>query len=215
MTGVTTRIGENWVKNPNRALPAIELEFDETADEYEERSAEWDYRGAVDGAEFFAGLVARTAKVIDAGCGTGLVGRELARRGFIHLAACDISAGMLAHAHAKGVYPLGLFKSDIGAMPFGHASFDALLCVAVLTYAASIERVFAEFERVVRPGGLIVFSHRVDLERDCGFDAALALRLDGDLWQTVRVSPPRLYYPRKEDYADKITVRYHAYRTLA
>ena len=209
-----TRIGENWVKNPNRVLADIELEFDETAAEYEERSAEWDHRGARDGGAFFAALVAGSAKVLDAGCGTGLVGRELASHGFTDLTGCDISAEMLDRARAKGVYRSGLVKSDIGRMPFADGAFDALVCIAVLTYAASMERIFAEFERVVRPGGTIAFSHRVDLEADCGFPEALTPRLDRRAWDPVTVTPPHLYYPGKADYLDSITVRYHAYRRL-
>ena len=156
----------------------------------------WEYRGATDGAAFFAAHVAPPATVVEAGCGTGLVGERLAARGFNDLTGCDISARMLELAQAKAVYGGGLFRTDIGEMPFSDAGFDALVCIAVLTYAASIERVFAEFDRVVRPGGTIVFSHRPDLEHDCGFDAALARRV-GRTWIPVAVSEPQLYYPRQ------------------
>jgi ubiquinone/menaquinone biosynthesis C-methylase UbiE len=211
-TQTRTRIGENWVTNPHRVLADIESEFDETAHEYEDSSAAWDYRGARDGSAFFAALVPTAARVLDAGCGTGLVGRGLAARGFSRLTGCDISSAMLAKAQAKGVYSGGCHKADIGRMPFADASFDALVCIAVLTYAASIARIFAEFDRVVRPGGAIVFSHRVDLEGDCGFPDALARRLESQAWERLAVSEPQLYYPRKEDYLDRITVRYHGYR---
>ena len=87
-----------------------------------------------------------------------------------------------------------------------------LVCIAVLTYAPSIERVFTEFERVTRPGGILAFSHRIDLEADCGFAEALGARVLAEDWSLIAVTGPRLYYPRKPDYADLITVRYHAYR---
>ena len=214
-TQARTRIGENWVKNPNRVLAGIEAEFDETAQDYEESSAIWDYRGAVDGGAFTAAVVPTAARVLDAGCGTGLVGHQLAARGFSDLTGCDISSAMLARAQEKRIYSGGCHKADIGRMPFADASFDALACIAVLTYAESIERMFGEFDRVVRPGGTIVFSHRVDLEEDCGFPEALAGRLDSQAWERLIVSQPRLYYPLKEDYLDKITVRYHGYRRRA
>ena len=53
-TEAAVRIGENWVRNPHRFLADIEHEFDATANEYEAMSELWDYRGATDGAAFFA-----------------------------------------------------------------------------------------------------------------------------------------------------------------
>ena len=212
MDSATFEIGANWVTSPHRMLRDIEQEFDLTADQYEARSAEWDYRGASDGPALVARHVPRRARVLDAGCGTGLIGAALAEAGFRDLTGVDISTGMLARAKARGVYLGGLVRADLCAMPFEDHGFDALVCIAVLTYAPSIERVFTEFERVLRPGGLFVFSHRVDLEGDCGFDEALTRRLSAARWRSVEVTEPRLYYPGKPDYADIITVRYHAYR---
>mgnify|MGYP000862995932 CR=1 FL=1 len=77
MTDHTFEIGSNWVKSPHRILADIEREFDLTADGYEARSAEWDYRGATDGPAFAARHLPCPARVLDAGCGTGLVGAGL------------------------------------------------------------------------------------------------------------------------------------------
>jgi ubiquinone/menaquinone biosynthesis C-methylase UbiE len=207
----TFEIGSNWVRNPHRVLAEIEREFDLTAEGYEARSAEWDYRGATDGPAFAARHLPAGARILDAGCGTGLIGAGLHALGWEDLAGADISAGMLARARARGIYRT-LAKCDLCAMPFEDASFDAVVCIAVLTYAPSLERTFSEFERVLRPGGLLVFSHRVDLEADCGFDEALARRLPTGAWTTLEVTAPMLYYPNKPDYAAVVTVRYHAYR---
>lgn len=211
MDSATFEIGANWVTSPHRVLRDIEQEFDLTADQYEARSAEWDYRGATDGPAFVARHVPCGAKILDAGCGTGLIGAALAGMGYHDLTGVDISAGMLARAEARRVYAGGLVRADLCAMPLDDDSFDAVVCIAVLTYAPSIERVFTEFERVLRPGGCLVFSHRVDLEGDCGFDEALARRLSAVRWRSVELTEPMLYYPSKPDYADLITIRYHAY----
>ena len=176
----TFEVGSNWVKNPHRDLGDIEREFDLTADQYEACSTEWDYRGAIDGPAFISRHLPREARILDAGCGTGLIGAGLAARGYRNLTGIDISASMLKRAREReGVYSGGLVKADLCSMPFPEASFDALVCIAVLTYAPSIERVFTEFERVTRPGGILVFSHRIDLETDCGFAEALSARAAG------------------------------------
>lgn len=211
MTTETFEIGSNWVKNPHRVLADIEKEFDLTAEGDEIRSDEWDYRGATDGPTFAARHLPRPARILDTGCGTGLIGAGLHARGWDDIAGADISAGMLAHARARGIFR-SLAQCDLCAMPFGDGDFDTVVCIAVLTYAPSIEQVFREFERVLRPGGLLIFSHRVDLETDCSFDEALARRLQRGDWSEIEVTAPMPYYPLKSDYADVITIRYHAYR---
>ncbi|EKV27387.1 hypothetical protein C882_1889 [Caenispirillum salinarum AK4] len=56
-------------------------------------------------AETFARVAeAKVSPVLDAGCGTGLVGVELATRGFPVVDGLDISPEMLGEARAKGVY---------------------------------------------------------------------------------------------------------------
>jgi predicted TPR repeat methyltransferase len=208
------QVGFNWVLDPNQRLDDIEAEFDESAGAYEASSLAWDYRGARDGAAFFARQATPDSRVVEMGCGSGLVGQELALRGFSQLTGCDISAGMLELARQKGVYSGGLVKTDIAATPLLDASVDALLCIAVLTYANNIERVFCEFDRLVRPGGVIVFSHRVDLESRAGFAPALGRRIDRGHWRRIEVTEPQLYYPGRADYADTIVIRYHAYERI-
>ena len=192
----TFEVGSNWVKNPHRDLRDIEREFDLAADQYEACSAEWDYRGATDGPAFVAQHLPRDGRILDAGCGTGLIGAALAARGYRDLTGIDISAGMLNRARARaGVYSGGLVKADLCSMPFPEASFDAVVCIAVLTYAPSIERIFTEFERVTRLGGILAFSHRIDLETDCGFAEALIARLLAEDWSLVAVTEPMLLLP--------------------
>src|SRR5690554_2070664 len=55
-------------------------------------------------AETLAPLLPEGAVVLDAGCGTGLAGAELARRGVSAIDGIDISPEMLTEARAKQVY---------------------------------------------------------------------------------------------------------------
>lgn len=207
----TPSIGSNWVLSPNLKIADIESEFDESASGYEASSRTWNYRGAEDGAAFFIQHIDPSAKVIDVGCGSGLVGNELSAAGFNSLTGCDISELMLEQARAKGVYTGGLFKADIRKMPFSDNTFDALICIAVLTYSDDLELTFRELERVIRPGGTLLFSHRIDLEAKYGFAEAVKRRLDSGDWIVRAISEPQLYYPEKSDYGHEIKIRYHAY----
>lgn len=55
-------------------------------------------------AEVFARYVPTCARVLDAGAGTGLVGRALKARGYGSMVAMDLSEGMLAEARKTGAY---------------------------------------------------------------------------------------------------------------
>jgi predicted TPR repeat methyltransferase len=208
-------VGENWVDNPNRELFAIEEEFDQTAHLYDGKSHDWDYRGAVDGAAHFSKFASVNDRVLDAGCGTGLVGSELANMGITDLWGCDISAGMLKIAESKGLYSGGLYRFDICATPFQDAFFDSLICVAVLTYAPDIKRVMREFHRLTKVDGLINFSHRVDLEDQCGFRSTMDYLHNQRIWSIIDISEPHLYYPGRADYSNKILVRYFCFKKIA
>ena len=52
--------------------------------------------------EILSTIVGKQAKILDAGCGTGLVGAELAKRGYHRFDGVDLSAEMLQHAKIRG-----------------------------------------------------------------------------------------------------------------
>ena len=83
----------------------IEERYDQWANEYDEDLADdFGYVMPRMAAEIFERFVAKDARVLDAGAGTGLVGVELNRLGYGNLEAMDISRGMLEVAGAKNVY---------------------------------------------------------------------------------------------------------------
>lgn len=99
------------------------------------------------------------ARVLDAGCGTG--------RNLVYLAACglpvvgvDLDDERLAEARARfaGQPGVRFERGDLGDLPFDDASFDVVLCNAVLHFAPSPDdaaRWLDECWRVLAPGGLL------------------------------------------------------------
>ncbi len=84
------------------------------------------------------------------------------RAGLIGEATCsDISPGMLGTLKANAK-KLGLKvktkPADAERLPFADASFDLVFGHAVLHHIPDLERAFAEFARVLEPGGTIVFA---------------------------------------------------------
>jgi SAM-dependent methyltransferase len=102
------------------------------------------------------------ARSLEIGAGTGYFTLNLLRAGLISEATCsDISPGMLATLRANAER-LGLEvqteQVDAERLPFADESFDLVLGHAVLHHIPDLDRAFAEFERVLAPGGTMLFA---------------------------------------------------------
>jgi SAM-dependent methyltransferase len=99
---------------------------------------------------------------LEIGAGTGYFTLNLLRAGMIGEATCsDISPGMLSALRANA-RRLGLDvrteRVDAERLPFAEESFDLVLGHAVLHHIPNLARAFAEFERVLTPGGALLFA---------------------------------------------------------
>jgi SAM-dependent methyltransferase len=99
---------------------------------------------------------------LEIGAGTGYFSLNLLQAGVVSEATCtDISPGMVATL-AANAQRLGLrvktARADAESLPFSDESFDLVLGHAVLHHLPNLRRAFAEFHRVLRPGGRIVFA---------------------------------------------------------
>lgn len=118
-----------------------------------------------------AQIVPATAKVLDVGAGTGLVGRELAELGFENVTALDLSPAMLEEAKNKGVYAHFITADLEKPLPLESASFEVAVGVGVFTQGHCSPSAFPELCRVVRPGGFVVYSLRPDLAIQYGYQS--------------------------------------------
>jgi ubiquinone/menaquinone biosynthesis C-methylase UbiE len=108
------------------------------------------------------GAPAHYERSLEIGSGTGYFTLNMLRAGVIEQATCtDISAGMLA-ALSTNAQRLGLEVQTMCAnaeeLPFADASFELVLGHAVLHHIPDLPRAFAEFERVLAPGGTLLFA---------------------------------------------------------
>lgn len=95
--------------------------------------------------------------VIDVACGTGPVTRAIVRvmQGRGHVVGVDPSAGMLGVARAR--VPAAEFREGHAeAIPAGDQSADFLSMGFALRHVGQLESTFAEFRRVLRPGGRVL-----------------------------------------------------------
>lgn len=124
-------------------------------------------------------------RVLDVGCGSGVVTREIARRVGSHGLAVglDPSPALLAVARelAQGT-GLGdhveFREGDALRLPFPDSSFDAVVCVTVLSHVPRGEAAIPELVRVLRPGGRLgVFDLDTDMTAFTHPDRALTRRI--------------------------------------
>ncbi|NVN10361.1 class I SAM-dependent methyltransferase [Nguyenibacter vanlangensis] len=101
-----------------------------------------------------AGLVAGQS-LLDVATGTGLVAREAARiTGAGNVVGLDMSPGMLAACRQR--LPIGLVLADAQHLPVPDAGVDMLSMGYALRHVDDLAATFAEYRRVIRPGGALL-----------------------------------------------------------
>jgi SAM-dependent methyltransferase len=106
------------------------------------------------GAVLDAAHVTHGSRLLDAGCGAGLLGVLASLRG-AHVTCLDASASLLAIARER-LPGADIREGDLEALPFVDASFDAITAVNSVFYAADTAAAASELARVAQPGARVV-----------------------------------------------------------
>jgi predicted TPR repeat methyltransferase len=154
-------------------------------------------------------LASKDCRVLDAGCGTGLVGEMLHRMGYENVDAMDFSKDMLDEAEKKGVYRK-LFREDMNEnLAIPDDSYDATICVGTFTYAHVGPHAFDELVRVTRPGGHICFTIRDGAYQEYGYRNKMIEMEACAKWELEEL--------KEEDYLikEKVSAKFCTYKVLA
>lgn len=100
--------------------------------------------------EKFLKRVKPKGKILDAGCGTGDLLRELTKRGF-DAYGIDASFGMLEEAK-KHIDSNNLQIMDVFHLYFPDKTFDGVICLYVLQHVDELSKALFELKRVTKAG---------------------------------------------------------------
>ena len=98
--------------------------------------------------------------VLDAGCGTGLVGEILYKNNFRNMDGVDFSQEMLNIAHQKNIYQSLKLVDLTKKLDYENDSFDAIICAGTFTCGHVGPEALREMVRITKQGGYICFTVR-------------------------------------------------------
>ncbi|PVZ11907.1 class I SAM-dependent DNA methyltransferase [Actinomycetospora cinnamomea] len=136
-------------------------------------------------AERVADLVPPRADVLDVACGTGLVGAELAPRGFVSVDGLDLSPGMVRVARRRRVYH-DLGPADLRhGVPGASGKFGVVTCVGAFAPGHLGPPALTGFLRVLRTDGFVVAAIAEDTWAAGEFAAAVDRLVEGGFAEPV------------------------------
>jgi len=204
---------DGWLVQGSTEPADVSAFYDEWAQRYDADLDQWSYAAPRVVAEAVLQHTPDALVVLDAGCGTGLTGRALRTVGFEGaLHGIDLSEQSVAIARDSGAYSTVEPANLQEALSFDDDSFDAVICVGVMTYVPDVEACWREFCRVVRRGGAVVVTQREDLWESRQCQTVIERLADQGLWQPIWVSEPEPYLPGNDGFGDEIGVYYVAAR---
>ena len=212
---ITEKNGIAW--KSNRDIATV---FDDYVDQYDSDLEKWLYDAPEKAAKRLATRLPLNSRILDVGCGTGLVGVELSKLGFIRPDGIDISCLSLLKAERKGIYrhllEVDILKSDFSIKKFEYDTYyyDGIICVGVLTYLEDIPQVLLRLIKLVRTGGEIELTQRSDMYKYHSLYKDLKAMVDTGLISNLEITDPCIYLPKYEVYGEEVLVHYINFTVL-
>ena len=120
-------------------------------------------------------------KILDAGCGTGLVGIELKKHNYSNIDGVDFSQNMLDLV-PKDIYK-NLKKFDLNKpLNYKNNTYDVVICVGTFTYGHVKAHALDELIRIIKNKGLICFTINEGIYEEYKFDKKIKQLTDSKSW---------------------------------
>ena len=183
--------------NTDNKIPIYQLESKEKVldyyikwtqnNQYNEDMLDWNYSGPKNATEMFNKYIKdKSIFIMDAGCGTGLVGEELKKIGFKNIVGVDFSQEML------DLVPKDLYQklelADLNkSLKYQNNIFDAIICVGTFTYGHVKAHSLDEMLRVIKKDGLICFTVNEGIYEKYQFNKKITELENDKKWQVLEL----------------------------
>jgi 2-polyprenyl-6-hydroxyphenyl methylase/3-demethylubiquinone-9 3-methyltransferase len=136
------------------------------------------------------GIDPRNKRVLDVGCGGGLLAEEIASMGFsvtgIDQSEKSIEAAR-AHSRQSGL-AIDYLSGSAETLPFENGSFSVVTCCDVLEHIRRWELVLCEIARVLQPGGIVFY----DTINRTALSKLIFIKITQE-WRLTRIAPRDLH----------------------
>ena len=149
---------------------------------------EWNYQAPQNTVKLFDQHTPnKNINILDAGCGSGLVGIELQKYGYTKITGVDFSQEMLSLIPQNIYQELELIDLN-EKLKYKDNLYDAITCVGTFTYGHVKAHALNEFIRVIKKEGLICFTINEGVYLEYQFDKKMEQLSNDNLWQIIDFS---------------------------
>ena len=170
-----------------KAGKEVEDYYDEwtVENKYDKDMVDWKYSGPQESVALFKKHNSKKEiKILDAGCGTGLVGVELKKNGYLNLDGADFSQKMLDLV-PKNIYE-NLFKIDLNQkVNIADDTYEGITCVGTFTFGHVNPPALDEMIRICKNESLICFTINIGIYEEYGFDKKIKELEDNNSWKII------------------------------
>ena len=149
---------------------------------------DWNYQAPQNTVKLFNQHAAnKNISILDAGCGSGLVGSELQKYGYTKITGADFSQEML------NLIPKNIYKNleliDLNEkLKYKNNFFNAITCVGTFTYGHVTAHALDEMLRIIKKDGLICFTINEGIYLEYKFDKKMEQLSNDRLWEVINFS---------------------------
>ena len=156
--------------------------------EYNKNMISWNYQAPQNTVKLFnKHALNKDINILDAGCGSGLVGIELKKYGYTKITGADFSQEMLDLIPHNIYHQLELIDLN-EKLKYEDNFFDAITCVGTFTYGHVKANALNELIRILKKNGLICFTINEGIYKKYQFDLKIKQLSDDKLWNIIGIS---------------------------
>ena len=196
-------MGEKWLDIVYNEKSSIKLKqhYKSWANDYDQDLIDWGYAYPSQLKKIMSQDIKlkKSSKILDAGCGTGLVAEVLDDMNFKNIVGLDYSLDMLKIAKDKKIYTRLIQESLNKKTSLRSNQFDVVLCTGVLTSGHVGAKAINELIRVTKNKGYLILSIAESIYEKLGFKDEIEKNREQLL--KIKISKPFIALPNHKSSA--------------